>query len=162
MSRDAILDYLKTTPGASTSMVAAQMGIDPSTADYHLRRLKREGKASPLPTGREVAWFARSCGLCPALKRVVPTLRRSSMEGTLRALEPTPLTARSLALRSGASEGEVRWAIEVLVAAGLAQKSKLGRAQLAEGADLCAQKALRAEACDLWGKCPVSRRLDAR
>lgn len=160
--REAILRYLFETPGASTTMVAARVGTNASTADYHLRRLQKEGKVRAQPGGREVAWFLNGCGLCPVVRGLVPALRHAPLAATLRALGEVPAHAPWIAQQAGIDAGQARWAAAKLVAAGVAARTPGGKVRLAEGASLCVRKALAAEPCDLWGKCPVSRSLASR
>lgn len=156
-AKDKIREYLRATPGASTQMVGDGVGLDPSTADYHLRRMLRAGQATREQSGREAAWFLVGCGLCPILRASVPALRRPNVGAVARELREDPDTATSLAARAGEDVGRTRWAAESLMALGLAERTRTGRIQRAPGAEICIAKALRGEACDQWGKCLPSR-----
>jgi len=155
--REAILRYLSASPGASTSMVARHLGTNASTADYHLRRMRKDGLVGAHEGGRVIAWYAAGCGLCPVVRSLVPALRHPPFEATLRALGEVPAHAPWIAQQAGVDAAQARWATAKLVAVGVAVRSPSGKVRLAEGASLCARKTLGAEPCDLWGKCPVSR-----
>ena len=158
METQAIIhDYLRETPGASTQMVADRLGIDPSTADYHLRRLRKRGVVHAQPSGREVVWFVAGSGLCPVLRHAVPAFRRSEVAAVARVLSEYPTSASRIARETDIDPGRARWAAEVLIRVGLARKTPTGRLVLAEGADVCIQRACSGEPCALWGACAPSK-----
>lgn len=158
----AISDTLAAMPGSSTRAVARALGVDESTADYHLRRLRRRGDVVAQAHGRELAWFLSGSGLCPVLKRAVPAMRREEVLATARALDETPASARIVAERAGVPVGAVRWAAGVLEEAGLLERSRSGRLALRRGADVCIRRAAEGARCELWGRCEVSRALEAQ
>ncbi|GEM_PF-2607762 len=149
--RQRIHRYLAKTPGASTRMVAQHLGVDPSTADYHLRRLRRAARVTLDATGRERAWFNVGCDLCPVLRRAAPAFRRPGVAAVAAALQETPSTIGMLADATRLPRGEARWAFEVLRRIGLAQRSPTGRAMLAPGAATCVAKARAGATCPEWG-----------
>lgn len=157
-TRKRIQRYLAATPGASTQMVAEHLGVDASTADYHLRRLRREARVTYETNGREVAWFGAGCRLCPLLRAAAPAFRRADVALVALALDEIPSTIRALAEGADVETGQARWAFEVLRRVGIAQRSRTGRPQLVPGADLCVAKARAGEACDRWGSCAPSRK----
>lgn len=55
--RAAIVAAVRREPGMSVQGVARALGVDPSTADYHLRRLARAGALVRRRRGRELAHF---------------------------------------------------------------------------------------------------------
>ncbi|HWH07791.1 MAG TPA: winged helix-turn-helix transcriptional regulator [Candidatus Thermoplasmatota archaeon] len=154
----ALLDH---EPGASTRKVAHALAVDDSTAAYHLRRLRREGKVVEQRQGRERCWYNAGRGMCPVLRQAVPALRREETARVAQALGETPQPATWIARAAGVPLGQVRWALLVLEKAGLVARSSLGRVQLADGADVCVRNALQAKGCEAWGECPVSRRRGA-
>lgn len=156
--RARIADLLEAEPGASTRKVALALAMDDSTADYHLRRLRREGRVQVQRQGRETCWFNAHAGLCPVLRRVIPAMRRTETLRVALALEDSPRPATHVAERSGVPLGQVRWALGVLERSGLVARTSRGRVQLAEGAAVCVGKAVQATRCDAWGECAVSRR----
>lgn len=157
--RARIPDVLDANPGASTRMVAAALSLDDSTVDYHLRRLRREGKVLLQRQGRETCWFNAGKGVCPVLRRMVPAVRSPGIARVVLALDDAWQPATGLAERAGVSVGQARWAISVLAASGLLERSLHGRVRLADGADVCVKLALAEKRCDAWGECPVSQRL---
>lgn len=150
---------LARAPGLSTRGVARALEVDESTADYHLRRLRKRGRVVAQPLGRELCWYASDNGLCPVLKRAVPPMRRDEVARVARALDEVPATAAALAERAGVGVGAARWAAGILVCAGVARKTASGRVALRDGAATCVVAALSGERCGLWGKCSVSRAL---
>ena len=158
--RARIAALLESEPGASTHKVARALAMDDSTADYHLRRLHREGRVQVQRQGREACWFNAHMGLCPVLRRVIPAVRRAETMRVALALEESPRPATWIAERAGVPVGQVRWALGVLEKSGLVTRTSQGRVQLSDGASVCVGKAMRATRCDAWGECAVSRRVE--
>ncbi|HUR68711.1 MAG TPA: winged helix-turn-helix transcriptional regulator [Candidatus Thermoplasmatota archaeon] len=154
--RAALHRLLLERPGSSTRALASEMGLSESTVAYHLQRLVALGEASSTIVGRSRCWYARGCGLCPVLRRAVPTLRRAGVREVAAALGDTPLTAPELAERTGVSLGAARWAAQELAHSFLAERTRGGRTQLRNGAEVCMTKALVGEPCERWGSCAVS------
>lgn len=155
--RQRLLCVVTDVPGANTRQAASIVGVHESSADYHLRSLAKEGHLSSEFNGRTRHWYARSCGLCPVLKRAIPALRREEARALAGVLGETPLTAVEAAARAGLSVGTARWAAGVLQAASLVARSSSGRLTLRQGARTCIAKAASGERCSEWGRCPVSR-----
>ncbi len=151
-----IEQVLSNQPGTSTRGVARAASIDESTADYHLRRLRRSGRVSVERSGRELAWFLASRAFCPVLKGAIPAISRESVAAVARALDTRPRTAADLARRSGRTMGEVRWAALRLREAGLAARTASGRVYLPADKEICMGRALSRSPCDLWGRCAPS------
>lgn len=155
--RETIEAHVLATPGCSTRAVARAVGVDDSTADYHLRRLRKEGVLRCHDGRRQVSWWHRASGpFCPVLLDAIPIFRREGVAETARALEEWPTTASELARRCGVPLGQVRWNVEVLGQLGLLAKTRTGRAGLAAGARVCVEMAAAGRWCDRWGKCPFS------
>ena len=154
--RERLLQVVTELPGAHTRQAAAAVGVPESSADYHLRRLVKEGKLLSEFSGRTRHWYARGCGLCPVLRRAVPMLRREEARACAAALDETPATAIALATRAGVTLGTARWTASVLHEARLLARVRNGRVALRPGARTCLEKAVRAERCNEWGRCPVS------
>lgn len=159
--RDRIMDLLRTQHGLSTRAVAKGVGVTESTADYHLRRLRREQRVLAEEAGREVRWFATPCGLCPVLRQAIPAMRRAPVASVALALSEWPLTSRAVAERAGVPLGQTRQALPLLERIGIVERSRTGRVALRDGAALCVPKAIAGERCALWGACPMSRSLTA-
>lgn len=53
----AYLRALETRPGACTRELAHALGVDDSTADYHLRRLQKAGLVVRLRPGKRTAHY---------------------------------------------------------------------------------------------------------
>ena len=156
-ARDRILEFLTATPGASTRMVARAMGMDDSSADYHLRRLLKERRLELDLHGRRVAWWPARCGYCPVLRRAIPAFRREGVAATAEALGEWPVAAPEIARRAGLPLALARASLHALLDAGLATRTQRGRTARAEGAATCIAKAAGQATCDLWGACPLSR-----
>jgi predicted ArsR family transcriptional regulator len=157
-----VKSFLDANPGASTRMVARGLGVDDSTADYHLRRLRKEGHLAVDANGRETAWWTMTCGFCPVLRRAIPAFRREGVAATALALDDWPITALVLAERTGLAPATVRGHLEVLEEAGIAVRTTRGRAARAEGAQPCIAMAQAGRRCERWGTCPVSKRMARR
>lgn len=156
-ARERIHDLLRRQPGLSTRQVARLSAVNESTADYHLRRLRRAGRVTEERVGRERLWYAAGCGLCPVLRRAVPAFRREEVALVARVLSDRPLTVRTLAEATGLDVGPARWAAHVLGESGILVKSGRGLLLLADGGEVCVQKAIQGERCAMWGRCPLSR-----
>lgn len=156
-TRARAMQAIRATPGMSTRAIARLLAADESTADYHLRRLQRQKLVASERAGRELAWYARSCGFCPVLRRAVPLFRREEVARVARALDERPRAHPEIAQRADVPVGSVRWIVPLLVQAGMATKGPSGRVALRNGARLCVAKAAGAAPCDAWGRCEVSR-----
>lgn len=155
--RASLLDAVRAAPGLSTRAAAARCGCSDWTADYHLRRLAKEGQVTTEPRGRSRSWYSVSCGLCPVLRRAMPELRRPEALALAMAAQETPTSMSRLAARAGVAPGTARWVAQALVDTFLFERSRSGRVNLRPGAGTCIAKAAGNERCSLWGKCPVSR-----
>lgn len=155
--RDALSLAIRATPGASTRELARTTGISEWTADYHLRRMLREGALVAETVGRTRCWYAKGCGLCPVLRRAMPMLRRPEALAVALASPDDPEPLPRLASRAGVSVGTARWVTTVLADAFLLERNRFGRVALRPGAGTCLSAASAGRRCDLWGKCAVSR-----
>lgn len=155
--RDRLADAVRKMPGASTREISRATGISEWTADYHLRRMLREGALSTENVGRTRRWYAKGCGLCPVLRRAVPALRRPEAQAVALAASDYPENLPRLASRAGVPLGSTRWVTNVLVDAFLLERNRYGRLALRRGAETCLGPAASGRTCDLWGKCPISR-----
>lgn len=155
--RRSIVAYVEETPGVSTVQVARAVGINQSTSDYHLRRLRKQGVLEHERQGRETLWFHARCGLCPVLRRALPAFRRPGVSELATRLSQRPATASAISEETGMPYGAVRWNASLLEETGILARSLHGRMMLAEGAETCVAKAVAGERCDMWGRCPLSR-----
>lgn len=149
--------YVAEHPGANTRSVADAVGLDDSTASYHLRRLAKEGKLVAEAGARERRWFEARRGWCPVLRRALPELRRPEALAVAMALGNTPANANGIARASGVPVGQVRWIATRLEGALIVERSRAGWLSLRQDADVCLEKAARAEPCDQWGRCPIAQ-----
>ena len=156
---EKIVEALRNEPGQCATGVARVVGINASTASYHLRRLAREGKVSFADFGRERVWFALGCQLCPVLRRAVPAMRRAGVAPIAVAMTEAPAALAHLAADAGLSHGEAEWAFKVMQDAGIATRSQTGKARLVAGGEECVARALAQEPCPLWGSCAPSKNL---
>jgi DNA-binding transcriptional ArsR family regulator len=153
-----LLDLAIREPGITTRQLAARIGVDETTASYHLRRLRRAGLVVSEAQGRSVHWFAASAGYCPVLRAAIPVMRRLDPRAVAHALDATPCTRVELAARAGVPVGAARWSLELLARSGIAERAKGGRVALARGAEVCRVKAAAGARCGLWGECAMSQR----
>lgn len=152
-----VLSVVAQTPGESTRSIAASVGLNESTADYHLRRLAKDGKVVAEASARERRWYPAGRGWCPVLRRAMPEMRRGEAMDVAMALTSTPVTSNQLARASRVSVGQVRWIATRLEGTLILQKSRAGYLSLREEADICRDKAILGEPCDRWGKCPLAQ-----
>ena len=158
-TRNRALEAARKLPGGSTRAIAKLIASDESTANYHLRQLKRKGLVEAVRAGRELVWYPRNCAFCPVLQRTVPLFRRAGFGQVARALGDEPRTAVEVAGASGVHIGSVRWNLPLLQEAGIAERTSVRGVRLRQGAERCISKATNAEPCGEWGHCPVSRSL---
>lgn len=157
-NRAAAYRFVREAPGASVSDVADALGVDHSTAAYHLRRLEREGRVVAQHVGRVRAHVPNGEGWCPYLRRVLPRLRPEGAEPVLEALLDRAVFRVADARRRGVDEGKARWALERFQEVGLAEKVGHGRYRIPEGREAAARRALRGQPCPGGPSCPASGR----
>lgn len=162
VTKESIRRIVQQEPGVTTRRVAEAAGVDESTACYHLRKLEKEKLVVAEAVGRATCWFAAESRFCPVLRRAIPAMSRAEVRLVAREAGPEPRPLCAVARATGLREGGVRWARDVLGEAGLFERARNGRLQLAPGAALCVSRALAAEPCDRWGECPVSRAWEQR
>lgn len=124
-SRVGVLALVEERPGVSTRGVARALGVDDSTADYHLRMLHAAGRVARVRWGRVLAHFPNGFDESSRLRRLLAEDQRA----VLAALEEAghALRAVDLARRTGFRVGSARWAMRLAVRAGLARRVGLGR-----------------------------------
>ncbi|HVL88393.1 MAG TPA: hypothetical protein VM681_10395 [Candidatus Thermoplasmatota archaeon] len=101
-------------PGASLSALARALGVDPSTAAYHARRLCHEGHVVLVRGGRELCAFPANAGYCPWQRRALPLLRAASARRLAAEIVHEPATLPEVALRARVSIAAARWALRQL------------------------------------------------
>lgn len=127
--REPYLEAVRQDPGISTAEVARRLGVDDSTAAYHLRRLARAGIIVSEPAARHVAHFA--VGSVTPRERLLGHASRTGRAAyaVLRG-ESRPLSAPEVAERMGVNVGAVRYAMDQLVLLGLARKTTRGKCEV--------------------------------
>lgn len=159
-NRAAAYRTVRDEPGATVADVADALGIDHSTASYHLRRLEKQDRIVAERVGRVRAHVANGDGWCPFLRRVLPRLRPDGAEPVLEALLERRIFRVADAARRGVDEGKARWALKRLREVGLVEKVGHGRYRVRPGREAAARRALRREPCPGGARC-AARGADA-
>lgn len=153
--RQSILLRLLDLPGESCTDLAHAFGIDHSTAAYHLRRLERAGLVTASVTGRAILWYPVGCGICPFLRPALPLLR-DPRYASLLARSEAPGVRVSEMTSDPRQTARIRSRFERLEALGLVAKRDSLWIATPKTA-VCRERARASGACDLWGRCEVSR-----
>ncbi|HEX2022210.1 MAG TPA: winged helix-turn-helix transcriptional regulator, partial [Candidatus Thermoplasmatota archaeon] len=104
---------------------ARETGVDATTAQYHLRRLAKEGFAVAHPTPGGARWFAAGQMARDERERV---LARDVSPGVLAAVRAAPgLAKQDLAQRCGVARATLAWHLARLAKAGLVREAREGR-----------------------------------
>lgn len=161
-----ILEAVQRAPGAAVADVARAVGVDHSTADYHLRRLLRDGFVGAVRSGRVRAHYAAGCGICPLVRAALPRLGGAHAAApalaALVAAGNAGVRAADAARERGVPVGVMRYALQAAVGAGLAERVAFGRFALVPGASRCARCVTDRARCDAWRKCEPGARWRAR
>lgn len=124
-SRAKLLDLLRSRPGISPADAARELGVDPSTALYHLRRLVKEGFATTHGERRGARYFA--AGTVAAEDRLRVVVERESA-GLLDEIRTTPGESKTaLAQRLAIARATLHWHLGRLERAGLVRCERAGR-----------------------------------
>lgn len=75
LARQRLLEAVKRDPGIGPAVAARLLGMDPSTASYHVRVLARRGRLIAQRAGGTLALFENGHGACPWMRGALPALR---------------------------------------------------------------------------------------
>lgn len=146
IDRTRIAEHLNEHPGQRPSDVARAFDVHPSTAEYHLRRLVREGHVARVRAGRELHHYPTGTGLCPAAREIHARLTPAGRRVVQVGLEEG-IFARKAVLGEDVSASAARWAMQRLEEAGVLERLAWGVYRVAPQRRGCAKAALREEAC---------------
>lgn len=148
---------VRARPGVDSSTLARSAGVNPSTADYHLRRLVRAGRVHRVRVGRVVAHYAAGSGHCPLLRRAIPLVANASaMRDAVEAMKAAGehgVRPSQAARDKGVRISAMRYALVAAEQAGLAERAGFGRYRLAVAAEACAERAVERGVCAARGTC---------
>lgn len=123
---EAVLGAIGTHPGVFLTEAAALVGVDRTTAEYHVHRLARAGRIVRVRHGNRLHLFVNGSGLSEtARKLIILGEDRATIIEALQ-LEGRPSRPSDLARRTGLPIGRVRYGLSVAVDLGLAQHAPGG------------------------------------
>lgn len=142
------LAVLSKEPGSSVARVARELGIDHSTAAYHLRRLERMGIVQSRVIGRTRCHFVASRWQCETSRQAAVFMSAPGGRAVLERLASGGAwRANELSKATEIRVGRVRWIIRRGETCGLLERVRYGRYALALEARLCASHALSGSPC---------------
>jgi predicted transcriptional regulator len=144
--RDEIRAWLIDEPGARPSDVAEAFEIHPSTADYHLRRLRREGAVVQEQVGRQLHHYPHGEGWCTSSRAVHARLTPAGRALVEQLLDRGVVSRRAIVKR-GFSRSATRWALDQMREADVVQRTGWGLYEAGDIERPCAIAALREEPC---------------
>lgn len=144
--RDEIHAWLIDEPGAQPSDVTEAFDVHPSTADYHLRRLLREGRVVQEQVGRQRHHYPQGEGWCRDARAVHARLTPAGRALVERWLD-RGLVSRRAIVACGFSRSATRWALDQMLEAGLVERTGWGLYEDGEVDRACALAALREHPC---------------
>lgn len=123
--RARLAALLREHPGLTPAHAARLLGVDPTTALYHLRRLAKEGLAIAEGPRRGARYFAAGAHAPEERVRIVAT---QGAEDVLRTIEAAPgATKTQLAERLAIARASLAWHLTRLERAGLVRYERAGR-----------------------------------
>lgn len=123
--RARIAELLRATPGLAAADAARILGIDSSTARYHLARMASEGLAVAHGSPRRPRYFAPGDMPASARDEVVAI---AGSEAVLDRIRATPgLSVEQLARAMGIGRSTLRWHLGKLARAGRVRLERCGR-----------------------------------
>ncbi|HVL48167.1 MAG TPA: hypothetical protein VM889_06385 [Candidatus Thermoplasmatota archaeon] len=156
--KESIARLVVERPGLTVSDAARALGVDHSTAAYHLRRLVKQRRVAVTAVGRVRAHWAPGCGYCPvqraALPRLTPEARR--VFATLAAAPRAHRIGEAFA-RAAVDEPAGRWAVDTLRRLGLVMGRGHGLVSARPGAEACVEGLGLGRPCGLWSRCAPGR-----
>lgn len=155
----AVLDAVAARPGASVQELADALGVDHSTAEYHLHRLERAGRVRAVRAGRVRAHYASGAPYCPYLRVLLPQFRAAEDLALLRALAAGEARALDLARATGRDVPGVRWLLEKAARAGVVESPRYGAWRVRAACAPCLAHLDAGTRCGQWGTCAISREM---
>lgn len=153
--RDAVLRVVVERPGVSVSAIASALGVDASSAAYHLHRLEKERRVAAVTTGRVRAYWASGSGFCPLQRTLLPRLPSEARALFGRLAAAASPVAQPIGPHPAPSSA--RWAVEVLLRTGLANRAHYGALAVRPVFVACGPAIATASPCRKWGACAASR-----
>jgi predicted transcriptional regulator len=144
--REAVFDVVCSSPGAGPSDVADELGLHPSTAEYHLRRLDENGRVVLETVGRRRCFYPEGEGWCRCSRAAHARLTQAGRT-MLRAALDRGLVSRRQVVSRGHSRSAVRWALKQLREIGVLERDGWGIYVLDEDKRDCALAALNERPC---------------
>lgn len=141
-----VLEYLWEHPGRRPSDVAAELDIHPSTAQYHLRKLSRDGSVATEKVGRELHHYPTGAGWCQGSRAVHARLTDATRSAFWLALRQGA-TSRRAVVQAGHTRSATRWAISQLLDSGTVERIGWGVYRLRESREACVRAALLERPC---------------
>lgn len=141
-----LLALIHSHPGITTRTLADRLGIHPTTAEYHLRRLAREGRINRAMVRNQGRHYAAGSGLCARARAVHAALTPETRRVLEHLAEHGRIAPRQL-IAWGLTRAQVRWCFEVLGRAGAVVRDRPGVYVLVEEERPCILAALGERAC---------------
>jgi predicted transcriptional regulator len=124
-TREILAKILRERPGLTPADAARALGVDRTTAQYHLRRLVREGRAVTGGAARGMRYFPPGAVPREAREAFIAAQRGSAL---LDALRGKPgCTQSALARDLGVPRPSLAWHLDRLRKAGLVRAERQGR-----------------------------------
>lgn len=120
-TRRELLQHVRDAPGSSTRALAQRVGLNASTAEYHLYRLAREGVIVQERVGNVVAHYPSGWG--DARARAYATLNSEARAALAILADLGTARAAEVARWSGLDVQVVRHALDLAERRGLARRT---------------------------------------
>lgn len=127
--------------------MAEAFGIHPSTAEYHLRRLREEGAVVRERVGRQLHHYPQGEGWCEGSRAVHARLTPAGRALVEQLLDKGIVSRRAIVAR-GFSRSATRWALDQMLEADLVERGGWGLYEPGAVAQACAIAALREQPCE--------------
>lgn len=147
IDRARIVDHLRRSPGLRPSDVARRFGVHPSTAEYHLRRLARQGTVVRVRAGRELHHYPAGEGWCQRSRAAHARLTEAG-RGLLKLGLDRGVFPRQAIVNRGHSASAVRWAIDRFQEVGILERMAWGVYEVPEDVHACVRAALSEVPCE--------------
>lgn len=123
-TRARVLALLRERPGLGTTEAARELGLDPTTVSYHLRRLAKERLVVTEGKGRCARHFASGSLAAPERVRILAERTSPQVLAAIRDAPGAPTA--SLAARVDIARTTLRWHLASLERAGLVRCERDG------------------------------------